>query len=289
MEREYIPSSIISNILEYGGKQYLLGIKDEELVERIRLYQPSFNYDTWLSDVEFKKRFIERMKANPLIILYNYVKQYKLTLMIMDKSIQIITGQISDARGVYDIFMQLGYNPERFRQLPSSMILIDFIHTEKIRYDLSELWLYMEPRSGSISYNYSRDNTIQYGLGDLVYIADRLSTPLSLPDYLRYIIRRNRDEVKIKKYKEYSLYLMLQPYGWSYSVPKNGISLSILITRGIDISTDIQDELIKIYGEVYIAYNESGSFALKGTYTLKLIEIDMFYHPYIVQYIELFK
>lgn len=310
-----IPSDIRLNMLEYGGER--LNVTDEELIERIHLYDETFDYNLWKEDIKEMERFINRVSNSPMIPIYQYLTEHNIKLYIKDEDIDTL-GAISfstDSQEEIDVvvgsLVEMGYDIDMvkveieeniFEQIMISSQVHD-IQRELLEISLLEGTLYKE--NWSSSFMFSIVDAEKYDLQSLIYMANIMNMPHTLSSYLRYIIQKKREEPKIKAIKEYPLYLMLEPYRWYYhsreevlkqnegasSMNPNDIVTTLWIKDRISTCaiSAIHRELIKLYGENDVEYylpsgvtDEEEFLILKGS-ILGLGKINRFYHPFILR------
>ena len=139
-------------------------------------------------------------------------------------------------------------------------------------------------------YLHQKNKVSKLGLNSLMELTDALSIPISLSEYLRYIIKRNRQEAQIRKIKVYNLYQMLSSYGYyldsyetAYSIYVHNISL--------EIQEKIKTEIVSSYGVKSACIyqdNKVTSFNTIAEVYNDLQTIDKFYHPHVPR-LRLFK
>lgn len=76
-----LSSDILLNILEYAGSHIVLGVRDEDIINRIRIYDPSFGLDEWNRRVDSKKSLVSMIKSLPLYQVYNYIVENDIVIL----------------------------------------------------------------------------------------------------------------------------------------------------------------------------------------------------------------
>ena len=112
MKLSCLPSELRLNILEYGGIN--LFVSREDIVNRIKVYNPVFDYNRWKKDISTKKEFIRKTMNSPLMSIYTHMKEWEVTIVIdleSNERIQINSGNI-DIGQILGIIRSAGYNIE---------------------------------------------------------------------------------------------------------------------------------------------------------------------------------
>lgn len=284
---ENMPHELRLNILKYGRER--LGLSDEELVEEIKRYDPSFDYNKWINDITLKEQFLNRMKNHPFLNLLKYIRENDIDIVIQNGMIKIGTGNKGHLDPIVQAIEEVGYEVSKVNPKENTIYSPDI---EKIRYDLAAITMLIphpETYDEVVNsyYNNLEDAVSKYGLGDLVKVSTILDTPDTLSEYLRYTIDRLKRETMIKKYKAYSLYWKLDKLQWQffssiYGAPETSMEL-YLYDKSIDTKPIIM-ELVELYGPGnIIGPDHNGKIKITGTYVPELEEMEKFYHPYSVQ------
>ena len=283
-----LPSELKLNILKYEGEY--LGLSKAQIVSEIKEYEPTFNYDEWIVTVTNKEIFLVKMKNNPLIAFMDYLRQNKLSFQRGGNYfilIELETGLEATDRYSYvtKMLKSMGYSITRGNRIFES-------GADRLNHDLAELSI-VYPPSGLRLYDRETYLANQKGYNDLVQIASILDMPVTLPQYLRYIIGRSKQENKIKKYKSYNLYMALnglnqyEDYeGYIFYIPESGkLILNVFGIEDTERLDNVIAELIRIYGSGNINADTGDEITIIGEYPLveEIEKIDNFYHPYMVK------
>lgn len=289
----HIPIDIKLNILEYAGKGYILGVSDESLTERIKKYESSFDVSMWKNQVQIKKNLLGDPILSVFKDLYEYVTLFGISLRIMDinSSISVKANDMKDIARIASLLNKAGFKTEKIQRerihdsIQEWSIFVEKGQIKKIQFYFILSWTLQKKRP-HIGYNGSIFYAEKNGMKDLIPILDSLSTPLSLAGYLRYRIRRNREEVAIKRNTMYNSYTRLVPYPWTFSSGRNdsinSINFLYVPLRSLDLICPeyVSQSSTKSSRETLIILEAVSS---------NLIEIDRFYHPYVFYSVNEFK
>lgn len=277
-----LPIEIRLNILEYQGDHLSMCVRDKDIIDRIRRYDPSFDHQEWIDIVRRKKKFIEQVCNSPLLPLYKY---------IITKDIQIVK--------TYGSHIVLGkrrdtiIDESKFDTLKQSYQDVDIsIHRDDITIYSSDM--------DSICSELTRIRTLLHPRNDIIYNGSYrdisfiddiniLHIPLTLSEYLRFAIDRQKEYSIISKHPLYPVYQILDKYEWSMDKVRKLYSSDCFykIISG-NITQDDADKVLKILegimdkNAITALYTEIGStyhIDDKGAYDL--YRIDRYYHPYV--------
>lgn len=259
---QYLPIDIKLNIIEYGI-DCSLGINDIKIIERIRRYEPSFNYLSWSKIVKDKREFIDKVNNSPLMPLYQYLVSKGLYLITPKyESVTCIDncliGNVTlpeDTEHIEMLLSQTKYDISSvgfYNTFNLDVFIISSPDIKSIQKELLEINLLYGDRSRR------RDERIEISYNTFMHeidstIPDILNIPDTLHEYLPYAIERAKKDIQLRQLPMYSVYKTLEKRQWDIWYATYG---------------DEEDQL-------YIDDNDS---QVDGNIR-DLIKIDRFYHP----------
>lgn len=281
------PLDIRIHIIKFGGCYHTLSISDQEILQEIHEYDPSFDISVWNKNIQDKEEFLDRVSKSPLNLFYKYLRENDISLCLLLDAFEVYTG-IYNPSDIVDIITCAGYSikEDEYYEFP----IEEYTKTMFCMKDLHRMWedllsisfIHKQNKDDRSSYNSMKDNMSQYPY--LYHICNIFHTPPTLSEYLRYQIQRKNEENRIKRMKLYNVYHMINRYTWSIYLDKEG-------QTHIIIREQIEDEYIGILLEElqrifdskvsYLSEYEWYYLTINDSELLSLINIDRFYHPYI--------
>lgn len=290
-----LPTDIKLNIVEFGSSQYPLKLDDQALVERIKQYDPIFDYKQWQKDIALKKDTLGKVLTPELKALYKYIREKGISVTRSRDTVAFVLRRDmqEDIRSILKylsgLIAKTGYKVVNKRKYRIDAYSLDL---------LVKLMFISAITDSKGVYNYAIENiqrTIFNGENPEEYISDEfdkimsriniLATPLTLARYLQYVIQRKEQLKKTTRDKLYPLYIMLQKHIWHIRKSEKPILEIYDVKTREDIPMDIIEELSRYFPTRYdyefgilLLHMENGDFS-------NLRIIDRFFHPYIPRYL----
>lgn len=290
-----LPSEIRSNIVEFGSGQYPLRLSNQELIERIKQYDPTFDYNKWMNNVALKKDTLKKVLTPGLEALYDFISVNNICSMVR---------YVTTGIGISDIEVRhLGITIDRevVRQLLEQIsklvsnagYKVDGIEGNHVVIpDIKQLWMkllllnVLRSQKRGI-YNWMKLMVEHHGFDRLLSRIHVLDVPLTLAGYLQYVARRKRQLDRIMVDKLYPIYSILEKHRWN--IPSNSHRVTIFylpVPVGERVFKDIRDLLdpsITIKQTLYTHFKEPYLNIEIGpdeniASTLRIM--DEFFHPY---------
>lgn len=287
MNIHQLPIDLRINILEFGGSQHVLNIPDKPLIQRLKIYNPSFDINTWHIQISTKRTFINTIIDQRLYPLYIYIKDKSIDILIDADGVKLIKGSSEDREYIYLILKELGYKPTLSIERQDSICCQD---AAEIREKLVNIWLLLDSNCRNISYNAAKADIRAIGLYELDMISKTLHIPHTLSTYLRYCLKRIQDDERIMKSSIYPLYKVLESFQWRFFPIGRHRPMNVLRIEGTtpDKINIVEKALVKTFGKDAIDRNNN-IFYIKPKSISELIKIDIFYHPHVIHNIVSFK
>lgn len=282
-----LPSEIKNNIVEFGGGQYPLKLSDQELIGRIKIYDPSFDIKRWRNNVALKRDTLKKVLTPELKVLYQYIRDKKVIMCIKLGDIVLIRPNSQEdikdtVINISTLISKVGYNIKSIVKWLLGSYEIHVNSSRQLLLKLIILWVLERPERGM--YNYTINKMQREGIGRIIPRIDVLDTPLTLARYLRYVMTyKGKHLGEIEGSKLYPLYTMLQKYVWKWKINKKTGENTIKIydIQEGDIPTHIRDEIEKHFPIEDMYYDPKKIYEITSNSNLQELErIDRFFHPY---------
>lgn len=258
---------------------------EQELVNKIHIYDRAFDINRWKKNVEEKRQIEEKVRKSLLNPIYQFISDNKMVLTYdpSNSMYDVYSAGLSIKKlilSLIDMFKSIGINVTLQGDYMLKVPNILDIHRElflisliKGKHDLDQ-W--------EEGYLTDLVNAKEVNI-DILHIRDVLSTSDTLSNHLQCEISREEKLSKIRAMKEHTLFLMLEKYKWR--VYKNLI-LGIFVDDGYGVN-QIYKELMKLYGYKIRADLKNNEFTITNEGRLALIEINKFYYPCIYRYTDI--
>lgn len=273
-------------MIKSNTMQYPLEPNAEILIRKIQQYEPAFDYNKWMYATFLKRDTLKGILIPELEALYNYIKQNEIEISVSVgigniSVIKCIPNVIETTKHLSILVSRAGYNTGGIFSINDRVYAFNVENLRVLHFKLILLWLLKEPKRGL--YNETISFMKEIGFEDIIPRMSILYLPLTLAEYLKYVIQRREKLQRIIGNKLYPLYTLLQKHSWRIhkNEDENVIKIYNIDTEE-KIPVNIRDkaaENLKIRDEYD---DEDGIYILSTSNDISDIKmIDEFLHPYI--------